>query len=62
MYAVFADGGRQYKVVQGQELDIDYRELSKGDQVHFDKVLALSDENGVRLGKPALEGVRLARS
>ncbi len=30
MYAIIADGGRQYKVEEGQELDVDYREAAKG--------------------------------
>ena len=28
MYAIIADGGRQYRVEEGQELDIDYREAA----------------------------------
>jgi large subunit ribosomal protein L21 len=56
MYAVIADGGRQYKVQQGQELEIDYRDVSTGDEVQFDHVLAVSDDDGLQLGKPFLEG------
>ena len=56
MYAVIADGGRQYKVEKGQELDIDYREVSKGDPIQFDRVLALSHEEDLQLGKPYLDG------
>jgi len=52
MYAIIADGGRQYKVEQGQELEIDYRDVSKGDELTFDQVLAISDDIGIKLGKP----------
>ena len=31
MYAIIIDGGRQYKVTEGQELVIDYRDASAGD-------------------------------
>ena len=31
MYAIIVDGGRQYKVTEGQELVIDYRDASSGD-------------------------------
>lgn len=32
MYAIIATGGRQYKVVEGQELQIDYRnDVAPGD-------------------------------
>lgn len=56
MYAIIADGGRQYKVEEGQELEIDYREIAQGEQLTFARVLALSDEDGLRLGKPTVEG------
>jgi large subunit ribosomal protein L21 len=57
MYAIIADGGRQYRVEEGQELDIDYREAaSKGDELQFGHVLAISGEQGLQLGQPALDG------
>jgi large subunit ribosomal protein L21 len=56
MYAIIVDGGRQYKVEEGQELDVDYRDLPKGEELTFDRVLALSGDDGVQLGQPTLEG------
>lgn len=56
MYAIFADGPRQYKVEAGQELDVDYRDLAPGSELKFDKVLALSNGGELQLGTPALEG------
>jgi large subunit ribosomal protein L21 len=56
MYAIIADGGRQYKVQEGQELEIDYREISSGNELTFDRVLAVSDEEGLKLGKPIVDG------
>jgi large subunit ribosomal protein L21 len=56
MYAIIADGGRQYKVEQGQELEIDYRDASKGDELTFDQVLAVSGGEGLKLGKPTVAG------
>ena len=40
MYAIISDGGRQYRVEEGQVLDLDYRDSAPGDQVKFDRVLA----------------------
>ena len=51
-YAIIADGGRQYKVEAGQKLEIDYREAKPGSSLIFDRVLAISDDKGFRLGKP----------
>jgi large subunit ribosomal protein L21 len=56
MYAIIADGGRQYKVQEGQELQIDYRDLSHGDEIQFDHVLAVSGEEGLKLGNPQVQG------
>jgi len=56
MYAIIVDGGRQYKVEEGQELDVDYRDLPKGEELTFDRVLALSGDDGVQLGQPTLDG------
>src|SRR3989304_798389 len=55
MYAIISDGGRQYKVEEGQILDIDLREASVGDQLTFDRVLAYSDNDGLKVGRPVMK-------
>ena len=57
MYAIVEDGGRQFQVEEGQELVVDYRELPSGAEFKFSRVLALRDESGLKLGRPALESV-----
>jgi large subunit ribosomal protein L21 len=54
MYAIFEDGGRQFKVEEGQELEIDYRDIPTGQQMTFDKVLAVRGDEGLILGQPIL--------
>ena len=56
MYAIVADGGRQYKVEEGQLLEIDYRELEAGSEFVFDRVLAVSDGENFKLGSPTVDG------
>jgi large subunit ribosomal protein L21 len=56
MYAIIADGGRQYKVEEGQELEIDYRDVPQGQTLTFERVLAVSGDEGLRLGKPVVDG------
>jgi large subunit ribosomal protein L21 len=60
MYAIIEDGSRQLKVEEGQELDIDYRDLPAGEAITFDRVLAVRDEAGLKLGRPALAGASVA--
>lgn len=57
MYAIIADGGRQYKVEAGQELVIDYRDANAGDELTFDKVLVHGEGESLKLGQPTLAGI-----
>lgn len=52
MYAIIVDGGRQYKVTEGQELVIDYRDASSGDPLEFGHVIAYSNGSSLDLGAP----------
>lgn len=57
MYAIIVDGGRQYRVEDGQMLDIDYREaVEAGATLSFPRVLAIGGEDGLKLGQPTVEG------
>ena len=59
MYAVVETGGKQYRVEEGSILSVEKLGLSEGDSVAFDKVLLLSDEEGIQVGKPYIEGARV---
>lgn len=56
MYAIISDGSSQYKVEEGQELTVDYRDASSGDELKFESVLAVSSDSGLQLGKPTIDG------
>ena len=55
MYAIIEDGGRQFKVVEGQEIQLDYRDASAGAELRFDRVLAYRDDEGLQVGQPTLD-------
>jgi large subunit ribosomal protein L21 len=55
-YAVVVDGGRQYRVMEGMELEIDFRHLPAGGEVVFDDVLAVSKAGKLTIGKPKVKG------
>jgi large subunit ribosomal protein L21 len=60
MYAIFVDGGRQYKVQPGQRLDIDLRnDVGAGDTVEFSSVLAIGGDEGLKLGSPTIDGAKV---
>ena len=56
MYAIIADSGRQYKVEEGQTLEVDLREANPGDEITFDRVLAVGGEGDFKLGTPEVGG------
>jgi large subunit ribosomal protein L21 len=55
MYAIIRDGGRQYKVEEGMELDVDYRDAAQGDKITFGEVLFVGGDSPT-LGKPLVSG------
>lgn len=58
-YAVIKTGGKQYKVSEGQILEIESQGKKPKDKLQFEEVLLLVD-NGVRkLGKPFIPGVKV---
>jgi large subunit ribosomal protein L21 len=61
MYAIIATDGKQYKVQQGDELQIDLRpDAKEGDQIKFDQVLLVSDGTSPKVGKPNVAGASVA--
>ena len=60
MYAVIQTGGKQYKVEPGEELRVEKLEGNKGDEIVFDKVLLVSKEGSLKVGKPILESAKVA--
>lgn len=56
MYAVICSGGKQYKVTEGQSIDVEKLNNEIGDKVNFD-VLLVSDDKKVKTGKPCLKDV-----
>ena len=56
MYAIIAESGRQYRVEEGQELQIDYRDIPVGDTISFEQVLAISGDGETKIGTPVVEG------
>ncbi len=55
MFAIIETGSKQYKVTQGTILDIEKLEIEAKEDVIFDKVLLIADENDLVVGKPFIE-------
>ena len=60
MEAIFRDGGRQYRVQQGETLEVDYREVEPGSTIEFNEVLFVGGESGSpKIGSPLVEGAKV---
>ncbi|MCK5762943.1 MAG: 50S ribosomal protein L21 [Clostridiales bacterium] len=55
MYAIIETGGKQYRVQEGDVIDIEKLEIAEGEAVGFDKVLMVSNDEGLQVGKPYVE-------
>ncbi len=62
MFAIFETGGKQYNVQAGDILFVEKLNVAEGETVTFDKVLALSDDNGFVAGNPVVEGAKVTAS
>ena len=56
MYAIIETGGKQQKVIPGEQLRIEKLEAKVGDIVRFEKVMLVNRDGEVALGKPYVDG------
>ncbi len=56
MYAVIKTGGKQYKVVAGEKLNIEQIPADIGATITLDQVLAVGDSLQISLGTPLVSG------
>lgn len=56
MYAIVVTGGKQYKVAEGDVVFVEKLDVTEGDTVTLDKVLAVSDGTDLKVGAPYVEG------
>ena len=63
MYAVIEQGSKQYKVAEGDYLNIELTDVSPDAKtIELDKVLLVSDGKEVKVGTPFLEGAKVIAS
>jgi len=58
-YAVIRTGGKQYRVAPGDVVRIERLTGDVGSPVEFGEVLIASDDGGIRVGRPLVDGVRV---
>ncbi len=60
MYAVIQTGGKQYRVAEGQVLQLEKLAVEAGEDVDFDKVLMVVDGEAQQVGAPYVNGAKVS--
>ena len=56
MFAIIQTGGKQYKVNEGDIIFVEKLGVAEGEDVKFENVLAVSNDNGFVTGAPYVSG------
>lgn len=56
MYAIIETGGKQYNVKEGDVIVVEKLNVAAGEEVVFDKVLAVGKEDSLTVGAPLVTG------
>lgn len=56
MYAIIETGGKQYRVAEGETVDVELLGVEPGQVVELDRVLLVSTDDGVYVGRPTVDG------
>ena len=59
-YAIINTGGKQYRVRQGDTVDVEKLSGESGAAVDFNEVLLTSVDGSVTIGKPTIAGARVS--
>jgi large subunit ribosomal protein L21 len=58
-YAIIKTGGKQYRVSEGDEVEIEKIDTPEGKAVIFAEVLLLVDDKKIKIGQPQVKGARV---
>ncbi|MGD8403476.1 MAG: 50S ribosomal protein L21 [Anaerolineales bacterium] len=59
-YAIVESGGKQYKAVEGETIEVDRLSVDAGDKVGLERVLMLVDGEDIAVGTPTVDGVQVS--
>ncbi|MCB9078504.1 MAG: 50S ribosomal protein L21 [Anaerolineaceae bacterium] len=56
MYAVIESGSKQYRVAEGDVINVEKLPVEVGETVEFDRILMVSSDSGPSIGTPTVDG------
>jgi large subunit ribosomal protein L21 len=58
-YAIVESGGKQYKAVEGEPIEVDRLPVNAGDKVGLERVLMVVDGDDISIGTPTVDGMKV---
>ena len=58
-YAIVEDGGKQYRAVEGNTIEVDRFPSEVGEQIDLERVLLVADGDQVTIGAPFVAGAKV---
>lgn len=59
MFAIIETGGKQYRVEEGLEFNVDLLKAEAGDKLAMDKVLLVDTDGDTKVGAPYVDGAKV---
>ncbi|MCF7806817.1 MAG: 50S ribosomal protein L21 [Simkaniaceae bacterium] len=56
MYAIIRSGSKQYRVQEGDTIDVELLESQEGQTVEFDEILFYNNGSDIKVGTPHISG------
>lgn len=60
MQAIIETGGKQYRVAEGDIIYIEKLPAAEGEDVKFDRVITVFEDEKVKFGSPTIKGVEVS--
>jgi large subunit ribosomal protein L21 len=58
-YAIVETGGKQYRAVEGEQIDVDRLAAEQGKEISLERVLLTADGDQFEVGTPTVKGVEV---
>jgi len=59
MFAIIETGGKQYRVEEGLELQVDLLKIDAGEKLSIDSVLLVEKDGDTKIGEPFVKGAKV---
>jgi large subunit ribosomal protein L21 len=59
-YAIIEDGGKQYRAVEGEFIEVDLYDSEVDEQIDLERVLLIGDGDTTLIGTPLVAGAKVA--